>query len=116
MRLDGEVILVTGAGTGLGQAAAHRLAREGAKLALLDIDAAALERSRAAIVAEVPAAEVLTVTADVAQEAEVRDCVEQTVSHFGRIDSQYNNAGIEGEQNRSRHTRVTAWTGSSRST
>ena len=99
MRLDGKVILVTGAGTGLGQAAALRSAREGAKLALLDIDAGALERSRATIVVEAPAADILTVTADVAEEVEVRDCIEQTVAHFGRIDGLYNNAGIEGEQN-----------------
>ncbi len=99
MSLNGKVILVTGAGTGLGHAAALRSAREGARLSLLDVDAAALERSRATILAEVPGAEILCVTADVSVEAEVRSCVEQTVAHFGRIDGLYNNAGIEGEQN-----------------
>jgi NAD(P)-dependent dehydrogenase (short-subunit alcohol dehydrogenase family) len=99
MRLDGKVILVTGAGTGLGHAAALRSAREGAKLSLLDIDAAALERSRSTILAEVDGAEILTVTADVSVESEVRGYVERTVEHFGRIDGLYNNAGIEGEQN-----------------
>jgi NAD(P)-dependent dehydrogenase (short-subunit alcohol dehydrogenase family) len=52
-RLQGKVIMVTGAGTGLGHAAALRAAHEGARLALLDIDAAALERSRTTILAEV---------------------------------------------------------------
>jgi NAD(P)-dependent dehydrogenase (short-subunit alcohol dehydrogenase family) len=99
VRLDGKVILVTGAGTGLGHAAALRSAREGAKLSLLDVDAAALERSRETILAEVSGADVLTVSADVSVEGEVRDYVEQTVGHFGRIDGLYNNAGIEGEQN-----------------
>jgi len=99
MRLEGKVILVTGAGTGLGQAAALRSAREGAKLSLLDVDGAALKRSRSVIVGEVGDAEVLTVTADVSREDEVRDYVEQTAAHFGRIDGLYNNAGIEGEQN-----------------
>jgi NAD(P)-dependent dehydrogenase (short-subunit alcohol dehydrogenase family) len=99
MRLDGKVILVTGAGTGLGHAAALRSAREGAKLSLLDVDAAALERSRATILAAVDGAEILPVTADVSAETEVRDYVEQTIAHFGRIDGLYNNAGIEGEQN-----------------
>jgi NAD(P)-dependent dehydrogenase (short-subunit alcohol dehydrogenase family) len=99
MRLAGKVIMVTGAGTGLGHAAALQAAREGARLALLDIDAAALERSRAEILAAVGEAEILTVTADVAQEAEMRVYVEQTVGHFGRIDGLYNNAGIEGQQN-----------------
>jgi NAD(P)-dependent dehydrogenase (short-subunit alcohol dehydrogenase family) len=99
MRLNGKVILVTGAGTGLGHAAALRAAREGAKLSLLDVDSAALERSRATIVSEVGDAEVLTVTGDVSVEADVRSYVEQTVEAFGRIDGLYNNAGIEGEQN-----------------
>jgi NAD(P)-dependent dehydrogenase (short-subunit alcohol dehydrogenase family) len=99
MRLDGKVILVTGAGTGLGHAAALRAAREGAKLSLLDVDTAALERSRATIVSAASGAEILTVTADVAGEDEVHSYIEQTVGEFGRIDGLYNNAGIEGEQN-----------------
>jgi NAD(P)-dependent dehydrogenase (short-subunit alcohol dehydrogenase family) len=93
------VILVTGAGTGLGHAAAVRAAREGARLALLDIDAAGLERSRASIVTEVDGAEIVTMTADVSQENEMREFVEQTLARFGRIDGLYNNAGIEGQQN-----------------
>ena len=91
--------MVTGAGTGLGHAAALRAAHEGARLALLDIDASALERSRDAILAAVADADILTVTADVAQETQVREYVEHTVGHFGRVDGLYNNAGIEGEQN-----------------
>ena len=99
MRLDGKVILVTGAGTGLGHAAALRAAREGARLSLLDVDAAALERSRATIEASQDGVEILTTTADVSVESDVCACIEQTVAHFGRIDGLYNNAGIEGEQN-----------------
>lgn len=99
MRLDGKVTLVTGAGTGLGHAAALRAARDGAKLSLLDVDEGALERSRATILGEVDGAEILAVTGDVSVEADVRDYVEQSVAHFGRIDGLYNNAGIEGEQN-----------------
>jgi NAD(P)-dependent dehydrogenase (short-subunit alcohol dehydrogenase family) len=98
-RLQGKIIMVTGAGTGLGHAAALRAAHEGARLALLDIDAAALERSRTTILAEVSRAEISTVTGDVSQEDQVRDYVEQTLGEFGRIDGLYNNAGIEGEQN-----------------
>ena len=98
-RLQGKVITVTGAGTGLGHAAALRAAHEGARLALLDIDAAALERSRTTILAEVSRAEISTVTGDVSQKDQVRDYVEQTLGEFGRIDALYNNAGIEGEQN-----------------
>jgi NAD(P)-dependent dehydrogenase (short-subunit alcohol dehydrogenase family) len=99
MRLERNVIMVTGAGTGLGHAAAVRAAREGARLALLDVDEAGLERSRAEILAAVDGTEILTVAADVSQENEVRAFVEKTIDHFGRIDGLYNNAGIEGEQN-----------------
>ena len=99
MRLADKVIMVTGAGTGLGHAAALRAAGEGARLALLDVDTAGLERSRTEILAAVEGAEILTVTADVSQEDQMRAFVEQAVGHFGRIDGLYNNAGIEGQQN-----------------
>jgi NAD(P)-dependent dehydrogenase (short-subunit alcohol dehydrogenase family) len=98
-RFDGKVIMVTGAGTGLGRAAALRLAQEGARLSLIDIDAEALEDSRGAILGLTSAAEVLLITADVSNEDEVKSYVEQTKRHFGRIDGLYNNAGIEGKQN-----------------
>jgi NAD(P)-dependent dehydrogenase (short-subunit alcohol dehydrogenase family) len=99
MRLQGKVIMVTGAGTGLGHAAALKAADEGARLALLDVDAAGIERSRQAILAAAPGAEILTVTADVSDETQVREYVAQTLERFGQIDGLYNNAGIEGEQN-----------------
>jgi len=99
MRLSDKVVMVTGAATGLGYAAALKAAQDGARLALLDVDAAGLERSRTEILGAVDGAEVLTVTADVSQEDQVRGYVEQTVGEFGRIDGLYNNAGIEGQQN-----------------
>jgi NAD(P)-dependent dehydrogenase (short-subunit alcohol dehydrogenase family) len=99
MGLEDKVVMVTGAGTGLGHASALRAAQDGARLALLDVDAAALERSAAEIGAAADGAEVLTATADVSREDEVRAFVERTLERFGRIDGLYNNAGIEGEQN-----------------
>jgi NAD(P)-dependent dehydrogenase (short-subunit alcohol dehydrogenase family) len=99
MLLTEKVILVTGAGTGLGHAAALRAAREGARLALLDVDAAGLAASRAEILAAVESADILAVAADVSEETEMRAFVDQALEHFGRIDGLYNNAGIEGEQN-----------------
>lgn len=98
-RFDGKVIMVTGAGTGLGRAAALRLAQEGARLSLIDVDAQALEDSRQAILALAPTAAMLLITADVTNEEEVKSYVEETKRHFGRIDGLYNNAGIEGKQN-----------------
>lgn len=98
-RFDDKVIIVTGAATGLGYATALLLGREGASLALVDIDSGGIERAGAAIAAAVPSVEILTVAANVAVESEVSAFVDQTLSRFGRIDGLYNNAGVEGGQN-----------------
>jgi NAD(P)-dependent dehydrogenase (short-subunit alcohol dehydrogenase family) len=98
MRFAGKVLMVTGAGTGLGRAAAHRLASEGARLALIDVDPKGLEETEGSVLASTPQAELLTITADVSCEAEVAGYVEQTRAQFGGVDGLYNNAGIEGRQ------------------
>jgi len=98
-RFDDRVVLITGGGSGLGRASAVRLATEGAKLVLVDVSEAGLAASAAAVTEAVPAAEVLTVVADVSKEADVDAYVAATLDRFGRIDAFFNNAGIEGRQN-----------------
>src|SRR3954466_4893529 len=98
MRFEGKVVIVTGAGTGLGLATAQRVAREGGRLTLVDLNGDALEAARDAIVADAAGTEALLVTADVSAEDQVRSAVEQTVRELGRVDGLYNNAGIEGKQ------------------
>jgi NADP-dependent 3-hydroxy acid dehydrogenase YdfG len=70
-RYDGKVVLITGAGSGLGQASALQIAKEGAKLSLVDLNAASLEATKNLVLAAVPEAEVLLITANVADEKAV---------------------------------------------
>lgn len=88
--LDGKVVIVTGAGSGIGRAAARVFADEGAIVCLLDRDADANEESRALIGGSARAW-----TCDVADEASVAAVVDAVGSAFGRLDGAFNNAGIE---------------------
>ncbi|CEA02504.1 Levodione reductase [Jeotgalicoccus saudimassiliensis] len=98
-RFEDKVILMTGAASGLGQDAAVRVASEGAKLVLVDLNGEALKETEELIKKENSNAEVLTVTADVSDEEAVKNYVNKTVETFGKIDGFFNNAGIEGKQN-----------------
>ncbi|WP_295768205.1 glucose 1-dehydrogenase [uncultured Mucilaginibacter sp.] len=96
--LKDKVILITGAAMGLGFATAVEAAATGAKLALVDYNAEGLEKAKAQISEQFPAAEILTIVADTSSEEQVQNYVEQTINKFGAIDGFYNNAGIEGKQ------------------
>ncbi len=96
--LNGKVILITGAAMGLGQATAMEAAKQGAKLSLVDYNDEALQQAKQELLGKYPDTEVLTVVADVSDEAAVKRYVDETVNKFGRIDGFYNNAGIEGTQ------------------
>jgi NAD(P)-dependent dehydrogenase (short-subunit alcohol dehydrogenase family) len=87
--LRGKVALVTGGASGIGRAVALSLAREGAAVAVGDIDADA-----AAVVAEEAGGRCLAVTLDVAQEASCEAAVEQVTRVLGPVDILVNNAGI----------------------
>ena len=90
--LDGQVAIVTGAGRGIGRAIALRLAREGAAVALADLDEALAERVAAEVVAA--GGQALAIRVDVTRRDEVDAMVERTVGRFGRLDILVNNAGI----------------------
>jgi len=98
-RFEDKVVLITGAGSGLGQATALQVAKEGAKLSLVDLNDAALEETKSKILEVAPNAEVLLITANVANEKAVENYVNETARKFGKIDGFFNNAGIEGKQN-----------------
>lgn len=90
MRLEGKVIIVTGAARHLGQAYAVRLAHEGAKLTVADV----LDCAETARLCEAEGAEVLALEVDVTSEEETMALAQQTVDRFGRIDGLLNNAGL----------------------
>ncbi|WP_078592989.1 glucose 1-dehydrogenase [Evansella clarkii] len=98
-RYESKTVIITGGGSGLGRAAAVRVAEEGANLVLVDLNKEALEESQKEILEAVPEAQVELVEANVAKEEDVKNYVQYTKEKFGRIDGFFNNAGIEGKQN-----------------
>ncbi|HPU97706.1 MAG TPA: SDR family oxidoreductase [Candidatus Hydrogenedentes bacterium] len=92
MRLKDKVVIITGAGMGMGREAAVLFAEHGAKLGLFDINEAAV-RETADLVDKAGGESVVTV-GDVSKEADVKRCVEETAARFGKLDVLYANAGV----------------------
>ena len=90
-RVQGHVAVVTGAAKGIGRAIAERLAEEGARLALGDIDAGALARVAESITAK--GGEAIAVVGDVTEEAPAAALIAAAVERFGRLDILVNNVG-----------------------
>lgn len=93
-RLAGRTALITGAGAGIGAAAAAIFSREGAAVLMVDANAQALERTRAEIEKAQPDAQLACISADVADEAAAHAAVAQCDAHWGRLDILINNAAM----------------------
>ncbi|SPJ17178.1 3-ketoacyl-(Acyl-carrier-protein) reductase [Burkholderiales bacterium] len=92
MDVRNKTVVVTGAGRGIGQAIALKLARHGADIALFDVNAADLEATAALCAAEAVQARGYRV--NVADEEDVSAAMTRVAADFGRLDGLVNNAGI----------------------
>jgi NAD(P)-dependent dehydrogenase (short-subunit alcohol dehydrogenase family) len=87
MSLDGRTVLVTGAAGGIGAATARRLAHDGARLVLSDVDRPAVEK----LAGELGQ---VAIAADVTRAADVARMVDEPYRRWGRLDVLFNNAGV----------------------
>src|SRR6266567_2847098 len=87
--LDGQVALVTGGGSGIGRAVVSRFVEEGARVAVMERAVERADAVRAAF-----GAAVIAIGGDVAQLADNKHAVSETISSFGRLDVFVGNAGI----------------------
>ncbi|MGO8791995.1 MAG: SDR family NAD(P)-dependent oxidoreductase [Terriglobia bacterium] len=109
MRLKDKVAIVTGAGAGIGEAIARRFAREGARVAIAELDPATGKTTQDAIRHD--GGEVFFAQTDVASEDQIKALVQATLERYKRIDILVNNAGIIVRQNEGRAHEVSneAW-------
>ncbi len=93
MRLQGKVAIVTGAGSGNGRGIALRLAEEGARVVVADVNEPGARET--AVLIEAAGGQALVVRADVSRREQVEAMVEAALSRFGQLDILVNNAGVE---------------------
>lgn len=90
-RLENKVAFITGAGRGIGQAIAQKMASEGAAVALAEVDFASAQSTADVLLNQ--GYQALPVQTDITREADVEAAVSEVLKHFGRIDILVNNAG-----------------------
>lgn len=93
-RLDGKTALITGAARGIGLAFAERYVREGARVAIADINVERAEQAASRINSSIRSEAAIAVEMDVTQQTSIDGAVAQTVTAFGRIDILINNAAL----------------------
>lgn len=94
--LQGKVIAITGAASGIGLATARTCAQRGASLALSDVQAKVLEQSVAELKGAFPKTDIVGTQVDVTDPRSVNSWITATIEHFGTLDGAANIAGVEG--------------------
>jgi len=93
LKLENKVALITGAGSGIGKAAAQLFAKEGARIVVADLDRERGEDTAKKIRAD--GGQSIFVETDVTKSSLVEATVSKTISEFGRVDILYNSAGVD---------------------
>jgi NAD(P)-dependent dehydrogenase (short-subunit alcohol dehydrogenase family) len=88
-----EVILITGAGSGMGEATAVMAAERGARVVIADVNQAVAQKVAEKIISL--GGEAIAIRCDISDGREVKSMIEGTVGVFGRVDAAFNNAGIQ---------------------
>lgn len=104
---DGKVAMVTGGSSGIGRAACHLYAREGARVVVSDIDEERGNETCRAI--RESNGEAIFIRADVSRPEDCQALVDGTLAEYGRLDIAFNNAGIGGEANHTGEYSVEGW-------
>jgi NAD(P)-dependent dehydrogenase (short-subunit alcohol dehydrogenase family) len=95
MRLDGKVCFVTGGASGMGRVAAAMFCAEGARVAVVDMNAEACEKAASEARKEAAGhGDAFAVSCDVTKASDVQQAIRDTVEHYGELHVLYNNAGI----------------------
>jgi NAD(P)-dependent dehydrogenase (short-subunit alcohol dehydrogenase family) len=94
MELKDKVAIITGGGRGAGEGIARVMAREGARLALVDLNLESASRVANSI--DPTGTRAIAIHADVSKKADAQAMVAETIRSFGTVDILVNNAGIEG--------------------
>lgn len=94
-RVDGKVIIITGAASGFGRATAKLMAKEGAKIVVADYNLAGAEETVTQINAE--GGEAVAVKVNVTSSDEVKAMINLAVEKYGKLDVLFNNAGVQGD-------------------
>lgn len=91
-RLEGKVAIITGAGTGIGEAIAHKFAKEGAKVVVNGLDSDPVNEVADAI--KQYGGEAIAHTGDVSDQSQAQACIQTAIDTYGQLDILVNNAGV----------------------